>query len=88
MYSSSSLNKVAKWKISAWSKNIANWNQINSVNLKWRMDRLNTTALYNRVKLLVSKENWIEFKEIEILIRKENWLKVNKSLKKKVMLCK
>ena len=63
MYSSSSLNKVAKWKISAWSKNIANWNQINSVNLKWRMNRLNTTALYNRVKLLVSKENWIEFKE-------------------------
>ena len=63
MYSSSSLNRVAKWKISAWSKNITNWNQINSINLKWRMNRLNTTALYNRVKLLVSKENWIEFKE-------------------------
>ena len=28
------------------------------------MNRLKTkTALYNRVKLLVSKENWIEFKE-------------------------
>ena len=58
MYSSSSLNRVAKWKISAWSKNIANWNQINSINLKWRMNRLKTkTALYSRVKLLVSKEN-------------------------------
>ena len=63
MYSSSSLNRVAKCKISVWSKNIANWNQISSINLKWRMNRLNTTALYNRVKLLVSKENWIEFKE-------------------------
>ena len=34
------------------------------------MNRLNTTALYNRLKLLVSKENWIEFKELRDIGKK------------------